>query len=76
MKVKADVTIEILEVDFLNMGEDMGETLACRIKSEVQEAIVKSEVWRDLKMQVYHACLDKLREEVAKEFVDKIKGGS
>lgn len=76
MKVKANVVIEILEADFENMGEDMGEVLACRIKQEIEEAIMASSVWRDLKRSVYHAILDKLRAEVAKEFIDKIKGES
>lgn len=74
MKVKAEVVVEILEADFVNLGEDMGENLSCRIKSEIIEAIMVSEVWRDLKRTIYHACLDKLREEVRKEFADKIKG--
>ncbi len=74
MKVKANVVIEILEADFENMGEDMGEVLECRLKQEIEEAVMKSEVWRDLKRAVYHAVLDKLREEVAKEFIDKIAG--
>ncbi len=74
MKVKANVVIEILEADFENMGEDMGEVLELRLKQEIEEAVIKSEVWRDLKRTVYHAVLDKLREEVAKEFIDKIAG--
>jgi hypothetical protein len=74
MKVKANVVIEITGEDFVDMDEDMGEVLQLRLKQEVEEAIMASEVWRDLKRTVYHAVLDKLREEVAKEFIDKIKG--
>jgi hypothetical protein len=74
MKIKANVVIEITGEDFVDMDEDMGEVLQLRLKQEIEEAIMASEVWHDLKRTVYHAVLDKLRAEVAKEFVDKIKG--
>jgi hypothetical protein len=74
MKVKADITIDINEADLEEAGQDIGETLISCLTREVEKAITESEVWRDLKRAVYHACLDKLREEVAKEFIDKIKG--
>ena len=75
MKVKANVVIEINEDDLKDIGRDTGEVLEHRLKLEVEEAIMASEVWHGLKRTVYHAVLDKLREEVAKEFIDKIKGG-
>lgn len=75
MKVKADIVIEIDQADLLEAGEDIGETLISCLTREVERAITESEVWRDLKRAVYHACLDTLREEVAREYIDKIKGG-
>ena len=76
MKVKADITIDINEEDLEEAGQDIGETLTSCLTREVENAIKESEVWRDLKRSVYHAVLDKLREEVAKDFIDKIKGES
>ena len=76
MKVKADIIIDINEQDLEEAGQDIGETLISCLTREVEDAIRGSEVWHDLKRSVYHAILDTLREEVAKEFIDKIKGGS
>jgi hypothetical protein len=74
MKVNADVTIEYDAKDIENMGLAIDEAVGHQAIRDVTDAIKKSEAFRDLKTQVYHACLDKLRDEVRKEFVDKIKG--
>lgn len=76
MKVKADVTIEMSRRDLNELTEDIGSDLSGWLAREIREQIRNSEAWREMRMTVYHACLDKLREEVAKEFVDQIKGGS
>jgi len=74
MKVKADVTIEASERDLGKLTDDIGSDVFGWLSHEIREQIRKSEAWRDLKMTIYHACLEQLREEVAKDFVDKIKG--
>jgi uncharacterized protein YaaW (UPF0174 family) len=76
MKIKADVTIEASERDLGKLTDDIGSDVFGWLSHEIREQIRKSEAWRDLKRTIYNACLEKLREEVAKEFVDKIKGES
>lgn len=76
MKVRADVTIEMSERDLGKLTEDIGSDLIGWLSSEINRQIRKSEAWRDLKRTIYHACLEQLRDEVRKEFVDKIKGES
>lgn len=76
MKVKADVTIEMSERDLGKLTDDIGTDVFGWLSHEIRDQIRKSEAWRELKMKIYHACLEQLRDEVRKEFVDKIKGGS
>lgn len=74
MKVKADITFEIDQSDISDMGYGIGESLVDSLAREVREAIKESETWRDMKRAVYNVCMEKIREEIAKEFIDKIKG--
>jgi len=76
MKVKADITLEFGQSDISDMGYDIGASVTDHMVREIETAIRESEAFRDMKRAIYHACLDRLREEVTKEFVDKIKGGS
>ncbi len=76
MKVKAIVEIDVFPDDLVDAAEAVGSDVIDTLIREVTEAIRKSEAFRDMKRTIYHACLDKLREEVAKDFIDKIKGES
>lgn len=76
MKVKADITIEVDPEDLVEAADAVGEDVIDTLIREVTEAIKKSESYRDMRRAIYHACLDKLREDVAKDFIDKIKGES
>ena len=76
MKVKADIVIEIDQSDLAEMGEDIGESLTDHMIYEVKDAIKESDAWRELKNTIFQACIEKIRKEIAKDFVDQLKGES
>jgi hypothetical protein len=76
MIVHANVRMEIDADDLTQWFEDIDDTIASHLRREIEKALLASEAFRDLKRTIYNACLETLREELAKEFVEKIKGKS
>ena len=74
MKVRAAVTIDIGKADFENMECDIAEEITREVTGEVTGALKKSEAWRDLKAIIYRACLERIRVEIAEEYIAKVKG--
>ena len=76
MKVKADVTIEIDDKDFTNIDAELGEELIAHMTDEVLVALKGSEAYRDLRKIIYNACLERIRGDIAREYVEKVEGKS
>jgi hypothetical protein len=74
MRVKAEITIEVDQQDFIDMGQDIGESLTDQMIYEVKEAITESEPWRDLRRVIFTACLERVRDEIKREYLEKVKG--
>lgn len=76
MKVVANVEIELTVEDLASIGEEVGDNLTFQLQDEIVKSIKESEAWKDMRRQIYNACLVKLREEIAKDWIEKIKGES
>lgn len=76
MIVHAHVQIQIEADELTQIYADIDDTIRAQIEREVVEALQKSEAFMDLKKAIYEACLERIRSDIAKEYIEKVKGES
>lgn len=74
MKVKAEITVDMTGVDFEDMELNIADAVITAMTDEVHGALKDSDAWRELKSIIYHACLERIRKEIAAEYVAKVEG--
>jgi len=74
MKISTYVTIDIDKADLEGMECDISENVTREMTNEITRALKESKAWRDLKKIIYEACLERIRKEIAEEYIAKVKG--